>query len=59
MRKVLSRVPGAEYLINITLHYYYYFKRVILVFFVAIVFDVQILIFNLCSDDLLPGNYDF
>lgn len=55
---MLSGVSGAEYLINITLHYYYYFKGMILVF-VAIVFDVQILIFNLCSDDLLPGNYDF
>ena len=55
---MLSIVPGAEHLINFTLHFYY--KRVI--FFVCVEIsstDVQILIVNVCIDDLLPSNYDF
>lgn len=55
---MLSIVPGAEHLINITLHFYY--KRVIFFFYFEISStDVQILIVNICIDDLLPSNSDF
>lgn len=58
--KSASTVPGAEHLINISIRYYYY-KRVILFFFCIGIrsTDVQILIVNICINDMLPGNYDF